>query len=740
MVNCIKPALLQKVIFIWFILIQSYSSFAQHYPNYDIPVFAGSKKLELAWAGGLNNPQFSPADLNNDGIDDLVIFDREGNKFLTFLNTGIVDSICYTYAPRYELNFPAITDWALLLDFNCDGVADIFAHTNIGVQVFKGYYNWDNELCFSLFKDVVRYVTAKKPYPNLYVSSVDIPAFADVDGDGDIDVLTFDILGGYIEYYKNKSKEMGFGCDSLIYNMDDHCFGEIYESSIASSKLLSQPCPWRIEENPDVPHTRHSGSTLVAFDSNGDGTKELIIGDIGFSNLVYLQNGGSTSHARYISQDTLFPSYSVPVNLQDFPAPFYMDINNDGLKDIVISPNFQFGSENVANVWYYRNEGTDKNAHFIYQTDSLFTRDMIEVGEGAYPVFAKLDNDSLYDMIVANRNYFNSYSALAYYKNTGTKLNPAFSLVTKDYLNMSSLHLNGFHPAFGDVDGDDKPDIIVGIENGTLLFYKNIAVTGFPAQFALVNPKYFNIDIGNYSTPQIVDVNRDGKPDLLIGNDIGTIYYYENKGTVTAPDFSSAADSTFGGVDVREEYSITGYSVPFLTQLNNSDSYTLLVGCEGGNIFQYDNIDNNLTGKFNMVDSIYSGISVGSYSTVSGADINGDSIPELSIGNYRGGVTIYDTARIHQLSINKIQHHSLKIEVFPNPSSGKFLIKIAAENIAEIPQLNIVNLLGQQVVFTISRQSGNTFELEMKGIPSGIYFCKILYRGKTTACKLLLTE
>lgn len=723
-----------------FIFSLSFSSRAQYYPNYSVPVFNGSKQLQHAWVGGLNNPQFSSADLNNDGVEDLVIFDRTGNKFLTFLNCNQADSVCYTYAPRFELNFPQITDWALLLDFNGDGIADIFAHTNVGVQVFKGYYNSGNELCFSLFKDVVRYVTAKKPYPNLYVSSVDIPAFADIDNDGDVDVLTFDILGGYIEYYKNQSKEMGFGSDSLIYYKEDHCFGEIYETSTTSAKLLNQPCPWRMEENPKVPHKRHSGSTMVAFDNNGDNTKELLIGDIGFSNLVYLQNGGSLSHARYILQDTLFPSYSVPVSLPDFPAPFYIDMNNDGLKDIVASPNFQFGSENVANVWYYRNEGTDKNGHFIYQTDSLFTRDMIEVGSGAYPVFAKLDNDSLYDLIVANRNYYNSYSALAFYKNTGTKSKPAFSLVTKDYLNLSTLHLNGFHPAFGDIDGDGKSDMIVGIENGTLLYYKNIAVTAYPAQFALVNPKYFNIDAGSYSTPQIVDVNKDGKPDLLIGNDIGTVYYYENKGTVTVPDFSSAADSAFGGVDVRGTYSFTGYSVPFLTQLNNSDSYTLLVGCEGGNIFHYDNIDNNLTGNFNLVDSFYSGINVGSYATVSGADINDDSIPELAIGNFRGGVTLYDTARSHQLVINEVQYHSLTAEVFPNPSTGTFFIEITTESVTETPRFSIVNILGQQTAFDINRQSGNLSEIKLKKAPSGIYFCKILYRGKVTVCKLLLTE
>lgn len=736
-----KNSLLQKLLIILgFILLQNVSSFAQYYPNYDIPVFSGNQKLTHAWVGGLNNPQFSAADLNNDGVDDLVIFDRTGNKFLTFLNCNISDSLCYTYAPRYELNFPSLFDWALLLDFNCDGIADLFAHTNIGVQVFKGYYNSNNELSFVLFKDVVRYVTSKKPYPNLYVSSVDIPAFTDVDNDGDIDVLTFDILGGYIEYYKNKSKEMGYGCDSLIFYQEDHCFGEIYEPSNSPAKYLNQPCPWRVEESPDVPHLRHSGSTMVALENNSNHTKDLIIGDIGFNDLVFLKNGGDTTHARFISQDTLFPVYSVPVDIPNFPAAFCLDMNNDGLKDIVASPNFQFGSENVANVWYYKNEGTVSEGHYIFQTDSLFTRDMIEVGEGAFAVFAKIDNDTLEDLIVSNRNYYNHYSALAYYKNTGTKTAPEFTLVTKDYLNLSSLRLNGFHPSFGDLDGDGDLDMIIGMENGTLLFYKNIAVTGHPADFVLNNPKYFNINVGNFSTPQIVDVNEDGKMDLLIGNDLGVVYYYENKGTVTVPDFSGAADSLFGGVSVQEKYSITGYSVPFLTKLNGNSFHTLLVGCEGGHIFQYEDIDGNLTGNFALIDSFYAGIRVGSFSTVSGKDINDDGSIELAVGNYRGGVTVYDTAKIHAVGTNNLKKNFQEINVYPNPSGGKFNIKISGKELSEKPQFIITNILGQPVHFEVNESGINSFVISMKDNNQGIYFCRINSNGRTVVCKLLLAE
>ncbi len=40
--------------------------------------------LKYAWAGGLNNAQFSAVDLNGDGVQDQFIFDRTGDKDYTY--------------------------------------------------------------------------------------------------------------------------------------------------------------------------------------------------------------------------------------------------------------------------------------------------------------------------------------------------------------------------------------------------------------------------------------------------------------------------------------------------------------------------------------------------------------------------------------------------------------------------------------------------------------------------------
>ena len=51
---------------------------------------------------------------------------------------------------------------------------------------------------------------------------------------------------------------------------------------------------------------------------------------------------------------------------------------------------------------------------------------------------------------------------LKYYRNRGTNNKPEYILEDSNWLNMRSQKLAWPHPAFGDVDGDNMPDLIVG--------------------------------------------------------------------------------------------------------------------------------------------------------------------------------------------------------------------------------------------------------------------------------------
>ena len=125
---------------------------------------------------------------------------------------------------------------------------------------------------------------------------------------------------------------------------------------------------------------------------------------------------------------------------------------------------------------------------------------------------------------------------------------------TIDYGNFFSLSLTGLDPSFGDIDSDGDQDLFLGNTDGTIIWYTNTAGAGNTPVYTITQPELLAntgspIDVGQFSSPQMVDVNRDGKLDLIIGERTGTINYYENTGTPFAPQFTLAT-TQFGGLNV----------------------------------------------------------------------------------------------------------------------------------------------------------------------------------------------
>ena len=102
-------------------------AYNQSFARVSIPFYQAEQLLENALTGGLNSPQLSAVDLNNDGLQDLYVFDRVGFVSRCFLNRGAPGQPDYIWAPEYESRFPPLRQWVLLRDFNRDGAMDIFA-------------------------------------------------------------------------------------------------------------------------------------------------------------------------------------------------------------------------------------------------------------------------------------------------------------------------------------------------------------------------------------------------------------------------------------------------------------------------------------------------------------------------------------------------------------------------------------------------------------------------------------
>ncbi|HRS53482.1 MAG TPA: VCBS repeat-containing protein, partial [Bacteroidales bacterium] len=626
-------------------------------------------KLNRPWEGGLNSVQFCGIDMNLDGIEDLVIFDKTGNRILTYLNSGqsFIGTTAFVYAPQYELKFPQIHDWMILADYNNDGKKDIFTYSYGGIAVYKNTSSLTTGMSFEL-KTPLLLSYQYNGYVNIFLTTVDYPAIADIDGDGDLDILSFFGLGTYLEYHKNQSIEKFGNADSLDYKRVEQCWGYFAESAAGNQITLNINCPWKCNENDFCKNgTKHTGSTMLLLDLNGDNVKDLLLGDIDYSTITALYNGGTNDSAHINLKDTLFPSYDIPINLISLPVTTYFDIDNDGINDLIVSP-FEpnpFIPESYRSVWFYKNVGTNDYPVFQFVTDGLFQEEMIDVGVGAYPVLFDVNNDSLVDLLIANygyrdSSYFNANgflqssftSKIAYYKNIGDKYNPIFKLQTNDFASLSSLNKIALYPAFADIDNDGDADMIIGDSEGELLFFRNIAGSGNNP--IMVNESMICIDtlnVGKFSTPQLVDLDNDNLVDLVVGEKNGNLNFFKNIGTLQIPEFVKVTDS-LGKVNVTDyNVSYTGYSTPCFFK-DASGKWKLFCGSEQGSVLYYDSINsNNLINPFYLKEPMLSYIKKGSRVGVAVSDLNNDGYIDMIIGNLSGGVSYYKGINPPQIGI-----------------------------------------------------------------------------------------
>ncbi len=703
------------LIFFYLLLLNDQSGNAQTFIyDHQTSVIQGTSPLKFPFAGGLNTPQFSATDLNHDGQNDLFIFDRTGNKVLTFLNEGTTGIIDHFFWPDYTASYPQLINWAILLDYNCDGEEDIITSDGLGVKTYLAAYDGFSTT-FTEDQIPLKFKEAGFEF-DIAVGYIDIPGFADINFDGDIDVLTFNMAGGIVDYYENRQIEEGLPCGTWALEHVNSCWGNFYESGITYSVDLDYICKGVTSAKDGV----HAGSTFMIFDQDADEDMDIVLGDLAFGNLNFITNGGDKNFANIIDQDTTFPSYSLPYDVQIFPAAFLIDLNNDDKKDMVVSPNNENISENFKNVWYYENVSTDETYIFDFQSDSFIVSEMVDVGDRSFPVFFDYNYDGLTDLVIGNKGYYDNGefdAMLALFENTGSADSPAFTLITRDFAGLSIYPFNSICPSFADLDNDGDEDMIIGEEEGPIHYFKNTAGAGGPAEFILFAGNFLGIDPGQNSTPELFDINEDGLTDLILGEKNGNLNYYENTGSAEEPIFT-LQNEFWGNVDVRIIGSLTGHSVPEL--IKRDGQYELYVGCEDGTIFQYDpTID--FTGAFTKITSTFNATDEGSFSSVRLFDLNGDAIDEMMTGNERGGITLYRDA-----STVSIDHEpDINVDLFVYPNPAQTVLTIESLQLKYFDRIIIYDLSGR-VISSYTINGTNQIQIQIGQFANGLYIIECL--------------
>lgn len=755
----IKHKWLLYLALVFALIFSSESSAQTDFPIYyfkkNVP-FKTNIDLPQALSGGLNSPHFSSFDIDNDGDSDLLVFDRTDGKILPFLKVGNPGQPYYEYAPQYEIFFPKGQNFYKSVDINRDGKADIATLINeTRLVLYKNITQaTDSFPKFESYGDL--YYRNYFPdghfieYNRFVMSKFDLPSFKDIDADGDIDVVTYDPYNLGYTLYANLQVEKGLvSGDSFRFRQVNLCYGDFAESGAQNEILLGQ-CNIDVK----IKYRHANGSSCEMIDMDEDGDLDMLISNIGFDNIIYLENGKkdfNTYWDTFISYDSIFPRNSIKAADYIFPAPHLVDVDGDGVRDLLVAPHVLSGGRELNQVFYYKNIGKNDKPNFEFQTRNFLQDLMIDFGGRTAPAFVDYDADGDFDLVVAHNGDAELTASLrdemVFFENVGNKKSPNFVLTNTHFLDFKKYGISEAKPHFGDVDKDGDIDLLVGTRNGFIWFFKNTAGIGQTLNLVLEDTNLLNIQgfpsNMNYSAaPSLFDYDGDEFLDLLVGYYGGHVSLYKNVGNQTEPQYLLIDETAWEikgneyNADYNPPWLAAGYATPVASDLNLDGKQEILVGTSFGKIriYQIGNelVSDSLEELQNKIHQLAIKDSMvpdfGSFISLALADLNGDTIPEIMVGNNRGGLNFLSATRNDTGKVS-IRNFSIKenLRLYPNPTNGR--MKLYRENIQYPLIVKWSDFTGRQLGEKVLQAGYSQMEIDLHEYPNGIYFVNYLIPG-----------
>jgi hypothetical protein len=264
---------------------------------------------------------------------------------------------------------------------------------------------------------------------------------------------------------------------------------------------------------PPVEIQSGSCTNYVAIsDLDGDGNLDLIAANGCDDSIAVFRNTSSPGHFDFA------PKVSLPVGLW---ATYIAvgDLDGDGRPDLVIA------NSNSNTISIYRNTSIPDSISFAARMD------LPTGGRPGTVVINDLDGDGKPDIVIANLND----GSLTVYQNTTAGGVVSFASA-QTYWTGGSLN----NVAVGDLDNDQKPDMVVGRGNTVSVFH-NISTIG-----NILFDTRIDFAIGDQTgSVTLGDIDGDGRLDLAAaGNDSASVFRNTSAGGTIS--FAARLDSATG--------------------------------------------------------------------------------------------------------------------------------------------------------------------------------------------------
>ncbi|KEO72809.1 T9SS type A sorting domain-containing protein [Anditalea andensis] len=674
-------------------------------------VYVNGQLLPFPFAGGINAAQIQSMDVTGNGQEEMVIWDRNSRRLLVFEDgeSGLV------YKPELQYLFPDdVNGYLVLVDYNGNGRKDLFTSSPFGIKAYMNRGHSNQMLQWEVAQNFLRLDGGS----NVQANNLDIPVIMDIDGDGDLDIITFNFaVGDYLEYYRNTSIERkgsadidGFAAARLRWGNFEFCGCGQFAFGFTCAGSPIQNIDRSVEENLRLQHI--GGHSLLLYDFTGNGILDMVMGQDECDVLYFLPNSGTNESPVFTTVSTTLPG------LGPLPAFPIFHVANLYKGNLIISLNASNRAQEY-NIDFSRSLKKYSRGDMGWESSpaDFLQNQMIDLGENARPFF--IGNRTQGELLVTSNQLIDGQvtGLLSRFKMDQNGL----TLLEEDFLNLSDLQLT---------------DLQIQ-QSGNHFFYSGTRMENFVS----IRSLFYNqggLDVGSAQSVSIPEVSLRGNDHLeffifgnqtylLLARQTGELLRYRVNFDPN-PSFLLLDRNYLGFSDNPATRNLTVH----VAQEASPHSLDLYAIDQRGRLLSIVDFMNQ-----NKVQDELLIFHNGAANTQFGRNTWISSIPDiltgrsdLIMGTAAGGL-IYLRQTIDQ---NPVEPRQWQLKLYPNPTDT-FLTILSSED----ADAQLVSPLGQVLINSISLKAREPNTINIQSYAHGLYYLRFTSNnGENISKKIII--